>query len=111
MEKVAELGKKPQLDIRDACFILQFLQDQTGPLLSLRTQATLSSSHAKLSTNGVPDVARASAATQSYPGNLVESRKKQSLKNVQGGIKKNPELNIASLDEFPPVTAVAHEKR
>lgn len=110
MERIAELGKKAQLDIRDACFILQFLQDQTGPLLSLRSTQT--TSHSKLLSAGGPRAAKApAAATQSCPGDIILSKKKQSLKNVQGGIKKGVELNIASLDEFPPVTAVVHEKR
>ncbi len=99
MERLsALLEKKGSLDIQDACFILQFLQDHTGPLLSLRTPSP-----------SIPSGVKSRCCKQSSPGDLVMS-KKHSLKDERE-TKKSADLNIASLVEFPPVAVLIQEKR
>ena len=105
MEALSALQeKKDHLDVQDACLIMQLLQDQTGPLLSLRasTTSTVNSKHAA-----------ASGQDQGRPEGLVtrsNSLQKHSHKD-QVGTKVVADLNVASLDEFPPVSVLMHEKR
>ena len=96
MERLLQ-KKNDQLGIQDACFILQFLQDQTGPLLSLRPSC---SSEAQETARGHVDGRDCKPAEDLK--NVTSQSEKNMLKN--GSTKKtNVDLNIASFDEFPPV--------
>ena len=97
MERLAGLQERSgQLGIEDACFILQFLQDQTGPLLSLHPSRV---SEAQEAANG-RHVDGVGAKPAEHLKKAVSQSKKSVLKNEK---KARKDLNIASFDEFPPV--------
>lgn len=109
MEKVRELqGKGGSLSIDDACFLLELLQEQIAPLLSLR--ALNNSDH-------LPQIKPAAQSLSAY------QRKQESSSGSSSNEKhfyvhkkldhksRNASLNLGSLEDFPPVSRTLQDHR
>lgn len=121
MEKVRELqGKGGSLSIDDACFLLELLQEQIAPLLSLR---------ALNNSDPLPQIKPAAQSLSAYQRKQESSsvsayQRKQESSSGSNSIEKhfyvhkkldhksrNASLNLGSLEDFPPVSRTLQDHR
>ncbi len=101
--RVRELkGKESSLTVSDACFILQLIQEQTAPLFSLR--ALYSSHHVASSVIGGNAGSTSHTLSEHPAAHKAAGNKKKSL-------QVSADVDIASLDDFPPMSVSMQEKR
>lgn len=133
-EKVEDLRRNEgSLTISDACFVLRVIQEQTAPLLSLRApdSRTLQQVHSSVAST-VP-VGNVSSTNQVRSGSPSTNSSSISKKhpvvrkglNHKGPFPKGPllkgedasrndggvNLDLASLDDFPPMSVSVQDKR
>lgn len=131
METILHLKKKEgSLTISDAGFILQFIQEQTAPLLSLRTLCKSDTQTGVISrTQQIKSVAASSCvgSSQLCPRACASSHKKNSVIQNRLDHKNEPskgstininagdgtKLDFTSLEDFPPISSssLLQEKR
>lgn len=103
--------EKEYLTISDACFILQFLQEHTAPLLSLHSST---SAHVQPAAGSVyvesPRDSGMKAGADGTVQKRLHHRNIQSLMSHQSA-HNDVGLDLASLDDFPPVSLSMQDKR
>ena len=92
METVDYLQQKRKLDASDAAALLQLIQEQAAPILSLRAAAAASSL-------AVPETKQAPIRTQASSRSRAS---RQALARSHHD-KKRTQLDVNSLEEFPPM--------
>lgn len=122
-EKIVDLRRKDgSLTVGDACFILQFIQEQTAPILSLRSHDF----------TGISKTIQATALSPAAVGTEGHSPRKQRKPETGSSLHKRhsavyhksppqfttaikddggASLDLANLDDFPPVSLSMQEKR
>ena len=103
MERIQKLNQKQSLNASDAAFILQFIQEQTAPLLSLHSSYNSPSTAAEHELNG--------QHSGSCGRHKVVHKKQHAHRSGCGGTSRNDgqSLDFASLNEFPPVSMSLQE--
>ena len=100
MERVRELKLKQALSLEDACFLLQFIQQQTTPILSLRGLPVNEVAHVhKLPNQEEQPLLQDRGAIQRTAGGRQESDPNE----LVGVCTKHDSsvVDITSLNEFP----------
>lgn len=117
-------AEKGSLNVNDSCSILQFIQEQTAPLLSLRALCNVNSPTSWSCTGGQPYPGQHRSAGGSGHGSgtgkhsLVQ-KKEHPPKSGRGGTDEivtasmcsTGGLNLASLDDFPPVSVSLQDSK
>ena len=112
--KVLKGKEKESLTPSDACFILQFLQEHTAPLLYLCSSTT--SPHVQIVTSTADTVDAESAQSGGLKTGADYTVKKRLHHRNQSPMShqtahNDAGLDLASFDDFPPVSLSRQEKR
>ena len=118
MATMEKLKVKQSLSISDATFLLQFIQEQTAPILSLRNSSQLNTT-AVVNGGGICPV----ESLKSEASTEIHSREKHCSKTMDGeGLVSDsslkaaitmsrPHLDITSLEDFPPMSVAMQDRR
>ncbi len=91
--RIEQLKQKKSLSIDDACFLLQFIQGETAPLLSLRGSGS------------TPPPLKGSSHNESLKGKGLQGGGRYKKIVGQGRRNLKARLDVSNMDDFPPVSA------
>lgn len=123
MDEISDLVKRvDSLSINDACFILQFIQDRTAPLLSLRTHIIPGTSrpqnrqqiaHKNSGNAQWKSVQQSRSLQQSSTVAVAESRTNPPSNLgetcISNGQRSKVRYDLTNLDQFPPISTSSRD--
>lgn len=116
MDEIEDLVKKGSLNVNDACFLLQFLQRHTAPLQCLSSPDSASAQPSKdpSSMSSMQHHSKRKHRSAESHSNIDRHHLQKYLKSVPKSNQQSAnktidvsaglDIDITSLDEFPPVS-------